>query len=52
MNWNVTIDFTRGPSFGMVLPAETAAGAIKEARNEARALGFDAPVKKVTARAA
>lgn len=49
MNWKVTLDFKRGPSFGMVLPADDKATAIAKAKREAVDFGFDEPVKKAVA---
>lgn len=50
MNWNVTLDFKRGPSFGAIpVVAATAEQAIAQAKAEAVEYGFDQPVKKALA---
>ncbi len=50
MNWNVTIDYKRGPAFGAIpVIAPTAEQAIEQAKQEAVGYGFDQPVKKATA---
>lgn len=50
MNWNVTLDFKRGASFGP-LPVQAADkdAAIEQATREAQGFGFDQPVKKAVA---
>lgn len=50
MNWNVTLDFKRGASFGpLPVKAVDKDAAIEQAKREALDYGFDQPVKKVVA---
>lgn len=50
MNWNVTIDFVRGPSFGALpVVADTEEQAIASAKEEAIEFGFQQPVKRAIA---
>ncbi len=49
MNWRVEIDYKRGPSIGMTVPAETEAAAIQQVKEFARASGWTDAVKKVKA---
>lgn len=50
MNWNVTLDFKRGASFGpLVVSATSKDDAIQKATREAQGFGFDQPVKKAAA---
>lgn len=49
MTYHVTLDFKRGPSFGMQIEAQDPQQAIAAAHREAQGCGFIAPVKKATA---
>lgn len=49
MNWRVTLDFKRGPSFTYEVRAKDEFTAITIAKSEAAGYGFDAPVKKAAA---
>jgi hypothetical protein len=49
MNWKVTLDYARGPSFSTEAQADNAAKAIALAKAFARGCGYDAKVKKATA---
>lgn len=49
MNWYVTIDYKRGPSFGFGLEADTEQRAIDEAKSFAAACGYIEKVKSVKA---
>jgi hypothetical protein len=50
MTYQVTIDFKRGPSFGISVSAPDEKSAEYIAKREAQGMGFDQPVKKVTVR--
>ena len=52
MTYRITIDFKNGPSYGTTVVAGDEQAAKLLATTEARGYGFDAPVKKVTARPA
>lgn len=50
MIWYITFDFVRGPSFGpLLVHADSRDEAIEGAKAVALELGFDQPVKRVTA---
>lgn len=50
MTWQITLDFMRGPSFGpLTVHADSQEEAIDGAKAVALDLGFDQPIKRVTA---
>lgn len=49
MRYHVTIDFKRGPSFGLDVVARSEQDAIEQAKKWAPQYGFDQPVKKAKA---
>ena len=49
MQWDVTLEFRKGPAFGSVINAPTKERAITKVTEIARGCGFNEKVKKATA---